>query len=131
MITLQAISSLLPSTSSKANTTTAVQNQSAVQNASTADKVTISAAASNLRDVPGLGIIDITTVPMQMPVSAHFGDAATIKSAIKDDFLSHGIYVDDAYVNATWNALSDINYPIGPIPSTPLPTAPSWWRGAA
>lgn len=128
MIVMQSVtsSSVAPVTVKPVNTKVLDATTGAAPSAATADKVSISREADNLRDIPGLGLVDISTIPIQTPAAAHFGSPETIRAAMKEDFLSHGIYVDDPYIQALWDSLPAM----GPLPpGVELPTPPAWWRG--
>ncbi len=128
MIVMQSISSssIAPVTTKPANGKVLDAPPVAASSAASVDKVSISRDADNLRDIPGLGLVDISTIPIQTPAAAHFGSPETIRAAMKEDFLSHGIYVDDQYIQALW----DCGSAMGPLPpGVDLPTPPAWWRG--
>lgn len=128
MIVMQSVtsSSIAPATVKPVNGKVSDSVPSVAPSAATADKVSISREADNLRDIPGLGLVDISTIPIQTPAAAHFGAPETIKAAMKEDFLSNGIYVDDNYIQALW----DSGPVMGPLPpGVELPTPPAWWRG--
>ena len=78
-------------------------------------------------------IVDATSLPVQAPETVRyfpFTDEASFKALIKEEFfMSRGIYVDDAYVNAFYDHVTDINSPLGPAPDMDLPEPPDWWTG--
>ncbi len=128
MISLQSIQSpARPASTPAVSPSPAAATPSAPHVAPTpADAVEISDAARALQAVPPAR--DPSTIPGIIPI-AHFGDEATLKAAMKEDFLSKGIYVDDAYINAWYKAAADINYDKDTAPDMPLPTPPAWWPG--
>lgn len=123
MISLQAIQS--PARATAAPATPAIQAAPHTAPSPT-DTVAISEQARALQAAPP--VRDPATIPGIVPI-AHFGDEATLKAAMKEDFLSKGIYVDDAYINAWYKAAADINYDKDTAPDMPLPTPPAWWPG--
>lgn len=128
MIVMQSVtsSSIAPVTVKPVNDKTSDTALGVAPSVTAVDKVSISREANNLRDIPGLGLVDISTILIQAPIAAHFGSPETIKAAMKEDFLSNGIYVDDNYIQALW----DSGPVMGPLPpGVELPTPPAWWRG--
>ncbi len=107
--------------------------------------VTISNSAKELQSAPQDGIydptsldifgktVDATKLPVQKLRADQFipaTDVAATKQSIRDDFSKSGVYVNDAYVNAFYDAITDINTPIGKVPpNIELPDPPAWWVG--
>lgn len=77
-------------------------------------------------------IVDIDSLPVQTLTPDQVfivTDEASFKARIKEDFNRIGVYVDDAYVNAFYDCVTDINWPGGRTPDMDLPDPPDWWTG--
>ncbi|MFO1387075.1 MAG: hypothetical protein U1F55_13125 [Chitinivorax sp.] len=131
MITLQAI---------RATASPVTQSASSPQQANAApaapspveDKVSLSSTITNKEsqwiDIPGQGRFDLSKIPLQPAPASYWGEH-DVKEAMRRDWLSNGVYVDDNYLDAMWQASNDVNLGPGPIPDIPLPTPPDWWSG--